>query len=294
MFKTQLLLAAAVLVLPGRCGALEAVLDSIDELPEDLKGEYVQSGDKFVLQVNGMKPAADVERLQNALNSERREHSSLKQKIKDNFGDEKFEDIHQKLDRIPELEAAAEGKMDEDKINQLVEGRLRTKVAPIERENASLKTQLADKDKTIGDLTTEKRQRIIRDAVRDAATKAKVTPEAIDDAIMLGDAVLEVREDDGKVVVKDNVGFTPGIEPSILFTDLQTKKPHWFGQSSGGGANGNRSGLNGAGTNPWSGEHWNMTEQGRIMNSDPSKAEQLAKQAGHRDAATARRPMPAK
>jgi hypothetical protein len=293
--RRHLLLASvAAMALPGRAFALEAVRDSIDDLPEELKSEYVQGADgKFTLQVTGMKTQADFDRVQGALTKERTDHSALKTRIKDHFGEEKFEDVRAKLDRIPELEAAAEGKMDDEKINQIVEGRLRTKLAPIERERDQLKSQVAEKDGKIGELTAAEKRRTIRDAVREAATKAKVAPEALDDALMLGDAILEVREDDGKVVVKDNVGFTPGIEPSVLFTDLQSKKPHWFGPSGGGGANGNRGGGVG-GTNPFTGDNWNMTEQGKLMRSDPAKADQLARAAGHKDAATAVRPAPSK
>jgi hypothetical protein len=260
ILRRHLLLAtcATLLAGPGRAFALEAVRDSIDDLPEELKGEYVQSGDKFVLQVTGMKPEADFVRVQNALNKERQDHSALKQRIKENFGDEKFEDIHARLDRD------------------------------------QLKSQLGEKDKTISDLTTEKRQRMIDDEVRKAARTAKVTDEALDDALLLGRTVFEVRDDDGKVVVKDGTSFTPGIEPSVLFTDLQSKKPHWFGQSSGGGAGGNRGG-GGATSNPFGAATWNITEQGRIINSDPAKADQLARAAGHNDALTAVRPaVPAK
>jgi hypothetical protein len=295
MILRHLLLAScsALLTGPSRAFALNATLDSIDDLPEDIQKEYVQGADgKFTLQVTGLKPEGDVTRLQNALNKERQDHAALKQRIKDNFGDEKFEDIHQKLDRIPELELAAEGKMDEEKLNGIVEGRLRTKIAPLEREITTLKGQLTEKDGTIGELTTKERKRTIADAVREAATKAKVTPEALDDALMLGDAVLEVREDDGKVVVKDNVGYTPGIEPSVLFTDLQSKKPHWFGVSAGGGAGGNRGG-GGVAKNPFTVDNWNVTEQGQLINSDAPKADQLARQAGHADALSARKPAPA-
>jgi hypothetical protein len=291
MYRSLLLASvSALMVGPARAYALEAVRDSIDDLPEALQGEYVQGADgKFVLQVNGMKPQADFDRVQNALTKERSDHGALKQRIKENFGEEKFEDIHAKLDRIPELEAAAEGKIDDEKMNQLVEGRVKTRLAPVERERDQLKTQVAEKDQKIGELTDKERRRTIRDAVREAAKAAKVTDEAIDDALLLGDTVFEVREDDGKVVVKDGTAFTQGIEPSVLFTDLQSKKPHWFGQSSGGGAGGNRGG-GGVTKNPFTYDGWNLTEQGQLMNSDPSKADQLARSAGHRDAATAVRP----
>ena len=35
--------------------ALKAILDSIDDLPEDVKKEYVEKNGKFELQVEGMK-----------------------------------------------------------------------------------------------------------------------------------------------------------------------------------------------------------------------------------------------
>jgi hypothetical protein len=286
----HLLPAMTALASATRTFALEAVRDNIDDLPEDIKKEYVESGGKFVLQVTGVKPEADFTRVQGALDKERKDHSALKQRIKDNFGDEKFEDIHAKLDKIPELEAAAEGKLDDDKINSIVEGRVKTRLAPVERERDNLRNQLGEKDQAIAELTTKEKRRLIHDKVREAAKAAKVSDEAIDDALLLGDAVLEVREDDGKVVVKDNVGYTPGIEPSVLFTDLQSKKPHWFAPSSGGGAGGNRGGP-GITSNPFAGDSWNMTEQGKLINADPSKADQLARAAGHKDALTAVRPV---
>jgi hypothetical protein len=42
--------------------------------------------------------------------------------------------------------------------------------------------------------------------------------------------------------------------------------------------------------NPWTADNWNMTEQGKIYTSDPSRAEQLAKAAG----TTVGGPRPAK
>jgi hypothetical protein len=289
----HLLLASCVTLLPQRAHALSPVLDSIDDLPDALKSEYTEGADgKFHLQVTGMKPQADFDRLSTAHATEKRNHAELRNKVTTAFGDRPLEDVAKDLDRIPELEAAAEGKLDDDKINQIVEGRVKTRLAPVERERDQLKTQLGDKDKTIGELTTEKRQRRIDDAVREAAAKAKVTQEALDDALLLGRNVLEVREDDDKVVVREGTAFTQGIEPSVLFTDLQGKKPHWFPPSQGGGAGGNRGGGGGA-NNPFTAENWNMTEQGRLINADPDKANQLARTAGHADALTARRPAPA-
>jgi hypothetical protein len=277
------LLASTVLAGPARAGALDATVDNLDNIPEALHSEYVQQGDKYVLQVNGMKPEADFNRVQTALTNERKDHSTLKGKIKETFGDTKFEDVRATLDRVPELEALAEGKVDDDKINSIVEGRVKTRLAPVERERDTLKTQLTEKDQVIAGFTTKERTRTISDAARAAAKSAKMLPEAEDDFLLLADRVFEVREDDGKVVVKDNVGFTPGIEPAVLLTDLQSKRPHWWGTSAGGGAGGSNGAPRG-GDNPWTHDRWNLTEQGRIYSTDPAKAEQLAKQAGHASA----------
>lgn len=257
--------------------ALKAILDSLDGIPDALHGEYVERNGKYELQVEGMKTQADVDRLQSALTKERGDHKNIKDRI-GLLGDRKIEDVVSLLDRIPELEAAAEGKMDDEKINQIVETRIKSKIAPLERELGQVRSQVAEKDKIIGDYTTKDRTRSIHDAVRRAASTAKILPEAQDDALILAERVFEVDEA-GRVVTKDGVGVTPGIEPSVWFTDLQKTRPHWWGPSVGGGAPGQRGAL-GGGTNPWSDEHWNMTEQGRQLTADRAKAEQLAKAAG--------------
>jgi len=46
---------------------------------------------------------------------------------------------------------------------------------------------------------------------------------------------------------------------------------------------------NDAPMNPWSKEHWNLTEQGRIYKHDPAQGLRMAQAAGHRDVLTSRR-----
>jgi len=257
--------------------ALKAVVDSLEGIPEALHGEYVEKGGKYELQVEGMKTQADIDRLQGALTKERNDHKAVKERL-GLLGDRKIEDVLAALDRIPELEAAAGGKIDDEKINQLVEGRIKSKLAPLERELNQTKTALSEKEKVIEGYTTKERTRMIHDAVRKAGTSAKVLPEALEDALLLAERVFEVDEA-GNVVTKDGSGATPGLQPSVWFTDLQKTRPHWWGPSAGGGAGGNRGGIGGD-KNPWSAENWNMTEQGKILTADRSKAEQLAKAAG--------------
>ena len=65
----------------------------------------------------------------------------------------------------------------------------------------------------------------------------------------------------------------------MWLSDLQTKKPHWWGETVGGGAAGSNSGFSGI-NNPWTADNWNMTEQGKLYAKNPAKAEQMAKAAG--------------
>lgn len=258
--------------------ALKALVDSLDGIDAHFHELYTQKGDKYELTgVEGFKTQADVDRINAALVKERNDHKDTKNKFAP-FASFDPADVQSKLDRFEELELAAAGKLDENKINAIVESRLKQKVGPIERERDLYKSQIGEKDTLLGQFQAERTQRTIFDKIRDAAVSAKVLPEAMEDAMMLAERVFEVTES-GAVVTKDNVGVTPGIDASVWFTELQSKKPHWWGPSAGGGARG--TGTPGSGnTNPFSHEHWNLTEQGKLVMTNRQRAEQLAKSAG--------------
>lgn len=258
--------------------ALKAVVDSLDDIPTEIHGEYIERNGKYELQVEGMKTQADLDRISQALTKERNDHKGLQQRVS-LLGDKKIEDVVTILDRVPELEAAAAGKLDDKAIDQMVETRIKTRLAPIERERDQLKTQVADLGGKVGDYEKKDKKRTIHDKVRAAAVKVKLMPEAVDDALMLADRHFEVEEGTGKAITRDGVGVTPGLEAEAWLTDLKDKRPHWWGASSGGGARGSGGGNNGT-VNPFTAENWNMTEQGNLVKNDRAKAEQLAKAAG--------------
>lgn len=257
---------------------LKAILDTLDNIPDHFHELYTEKNGKYELTgIEGVKTQADVDRLQSALSKERKDHTTTRNRFSV-LGDRDIDEVIASLDRIPELEAAASGKLDETKLNELVEGRLKTKLAPIEREKATLAQKVQELGGALEQYQTKERTRSIHDEVRRAATSSKVLPEALEDALMLAERVMELDEE-GRVVVKDGVGFTPGVDPSVWLSDLQPKRPHWWGPSQGGGATGNNRG-GGGGSNPWTAEAWNMTEQGRILTENRSRAEQLARSAG--------------
>ena len=257
---------------------LKAILDSLEGVETHFHSLYTERNGKYELTgIEGVKTQADIDRLQTALTKERNDHKTLKDRFA-TFGDRKPEDIIAALDRIPELEAAAKGNLDEAKLNEIVEGRIKSRLAPVERQAQTLQQQLSEANASLEMLRTKDSLRIVTDAVRGAASKLKVVDSAVEDVTLLAERLFTIDET-GAVITKDNVGVTPGISADVWLTDMQAKRPHWWGPSQGGGAGGNRGGGSGV-TNPWTKDSWNLTEQGRIYKENSGKAEQLAKAAG--------------
>ncbi|MBS90866.1 hypothetical protein [Sphingobium sp.] len=266
--------------------AFKMMLESLEGLAPEVAQEYTEKDGKFHIQVEGMKTQADIDRVTTSLTAARTEAAGFKAKLA-LLGDRKVEDIIPMLDRIPVLEAAAAGKLDEDKLKEMAELRARAIVAPIERERDGFKQQVGVLTGEIETFKTRESTRTIHDQIQQAAKKAGVIDEAMEDAINAGERLFVLEEGTGKAVVKEGVSVTQGLEPKDWLSDLQTKKPHWFGQSGGGGANGNRGGGGGAEVNPFSHDGWNITKQGQMMQTDIARADRLAKAAGHKDAESA-------
>lgn len=257
---------------------LKAVLDkeTYDTLPEDVKKEYKDVDGKFQLDVDGMKPLAEFTVVHTALQKERTDHKKVKDKLA-LFGSLNPEEVSTQLARIPELELLSEGKVDDKKVEDIVNTRIHAKMAPVERERDQLKQKVTEKDTVINAFQVKEKTRSIHDAVSKAARTAKVLSTAEEDALVLAERVFEVT-DDGAVITKDNVGVTPGITPDAWLQDMSAKRPHWWAPSQGGGARGGNGSH--TGPNPFSKADWNLTEQGQIFKLDRAKAERLAKAAG--------------
>lgn len=259
--------------------AINAVVDTLDGVDEKYHDLYTEKNGKYELTgVSGFKTQADIDRIQSGLLKERNDHKATRERFAF-IADHDPQELQAMLDKYPELEAAAAGKLDDAAIQKLVEGRLSTATAPLKRDLDKLAKDLAEKDALIGAYTAKERTRAIHDSVREAVGKHKgFQSAAVEDAMVFAERMLEVSED-GRVITRDGVGVTPGVEASVWLTDMQIKKPHWWGNTAGGGAPGSNSG-GASGVNPFSHEGWNMTEQGRLLAENRSRAEQLAKQAG--------------
>jgi hypothetical protein len=259
---------------------IKALYSTKEEIPEKFLELYEERNGLYHLtQISGLQSEADVSRVKTALTQERQEHASTKQKFQSFLGDKKLEDVQALLDKIPELEAAASGKIDDEKLNTIVETRIKTKLSPVERERDQAKEKIFELESKIFTYENQNKQRVIHDSVRSAAIKSKVLDTAQEDVLLLAERMFEIN-DEGKVTAKDNVGVTPGVSPEIWLTEMQQKRPHWWPNSVGGGARGGN-GVGGFANNPWSAENWNMTEQNRLyLQLGPDKAEQMAKSVG--------------
>ena len=265
---------------------LQAVHDKLEEIPEQYRDLYTEKNNKYELTgITGVKTQADIDRIQLGLVKERDAHKATKVKLTVWDGMDHTE-VVTKLDKYPELEAAAQGKLDENAIeeivNKRVEGTIKSQTAPLQRELDNVVKERDTHKEQLGTLLLEKRTRTIHDSVRQELVKAKVISEAHEDALLLADRVFEVREDDGVVVTRDQVGVTPGITADLWLSEIQEKRPHWWPASQGGGALGGREGGGSSfAENPFSHEHWNMTKQGEVVRGQGiEKAEQMAKAAG--------------
>lgn len=258
--------------------------EKIDDIPEQYRDLYTEQDGVFVLTgIQGIKTQADIDRVMSGLTKERDEHKETKTKLHAWDGLEAPE-VRSKMDRFTELEVMAKGNKDEfdAKLEELTEARVVSRLAPVERENKTLKTRCDELEQLATGLKVEKTRRVITDHVREACVKSKVEPTAMPDVLMLASQVFEVDETGKLVLTKENpYGVTPGLAPDVFLSEMQDKRPHWWPKAVGGGAGGSANTFGAGGTNPWSADGWNMTRQGAYLKEHgKEKAEQMAKAAG--------------
>ncbi len=270
---------------------LKTVYDKAEDIPEGFAELYAERGGKLeLIGIEGVKTQSDVENVQRALVKERADHKAAREKLA-KFGDLDPDTVHTSLDALAEAQArleAGEGKVDEKKLESVIESRLKQKLGPVERDLKQAQRLIEDEKKRAEALGVENQNLkstltsgTVERAIREAAVSLKVLPHAIEDAVMYGTRTFELTED-GQVVTRDGVGVTPGIKAADWLKDLQEKRPHWWPQSQGGGASGSNRGAGFIdGKNPWSKEGWNLTQQGQVVRErGVAKASEIAAQAG--------------
>jgi hypothetical protein len=260
-------------------------VDSLDGIDSAFHSLYTKQADGTYLLtgVEGLKSQTDIDRLNSGLVKERNDHKVAKAALKayqDACGGITAEELQTEMGRISELELAAEGKIDDKKIEKIVESRIAAKTTPLQRQIDTL-TKERDTFKTENEQFKQADvQRTIRGKINEAIKESKgFVIEAIDDALIIGERVFELLED-GSVVTRDNIGVTPGLSPKDWLQDVQPKKPYWWGPSTGAGSRPGDTGGGAGGDNPFTHENWNLTLQGQLIKTNRVQAEKMAKAAG--------------
>ena len=261
--------------------ALELTYEAKDKIPDGFVDLYTEKDGKFNLtNINGMKTQADVSAVQEGLRKEREDHVATTALLKPWKG-MKHDEVVATLAKTAEYKLAANGKMDDDKINSIVDQRIGQKTGPLETQITTLGDENIGLKKENSELKSSAIRRDLNDSSRVVALDMKVQNTAMLDIELVAAAYFEKDETTGQFIVKaDAQGVTPGLDVKGFMKEMQKVRPHWWPTSAGGGAAGAGAGLLGD-ANPFSAKGWNLTEQGKVVRTQgQAVAETLAKAAG--------------
>jgi len=255
------------------------------DIPEGFAALYTEKdGEWHLTGVEGMKTSADTDKLSKSLREERAAHKATKDKLAKLGGEDvDMDELVEKLDDYDDMKARLDagegGKVDEDKLEQMVEARVNRKLKPVERERDQLKSKNGELEAENSTLKGTISTGTIEGELRKLAGGEKVVDTALDDILFIGANLFEVAED-GAIVGKAGVrGIEEGTTPDVWMADMKEKRPHWWPASEGGGAGGGKGDGNGV-ANPWTASGWDIDAQAALVRTDRAKAQRLAQAAG--------------
>lgn len=268
---------------------LELQYDSQESIPEGFAPLYTEKDGKWSLTgVKGLTQAmASNGNLTKALNAEREAHKATKTKLTE--ANSNVEKITTERDELQIKVESAGDKIDQTKIDELVERRVALVKGPLEKKIQEAQSQAKEWESKFNDAQGRERAGTKRAKIQEAATKAGVDKSMLSAAVQLVEASTDL-DDAGNVIARDGGTFTPGLDLSSIFsTEAKQTYPGLWPVSQGGGARTPASQVDGK-NNPYSYEHWSVTEQMRLDDAD---AQRMAKIAGV-DFNNPKRPEPPK
>jgi hypothetical protein len=228
--------------------ALKREYATLEEIPEPLRGAYVEKDGKFVLDLDA---SGDDGKLKGALEKERRDRAALEKTLSDlkkQLGDADPAKAREALKTLADLEEKALlGDLPptlQAKVDELVAKRT-------ERMAADHKKREEDLQGENKLHRTKLEELLIDNAIRSAAGKAGVRQTAVEDAVLLGKTVFRLK--DGNPVPMKGEEVIYGKEANKPMTmeewiaERAADRAHWFEQSTGGGAPPPAGGSRGAG-----------------------------------------------
>lgn len=250
---------------------LKFIVTNESDLPEDetLKGLYTKTGDKWILDIEGAVPKAQLDQF-------RETNVDLKKKL-EQYGDitpERAAELKEKEETFKGGNAKTAEQIKEE----------------VERRVAELKTThqtaLTAAETKAAKLQRDLEAHVIDRALIEAGTELGLRPTAHEDITFRGRKTFKLDEH-GKPVAVDAEGNTiysatgDPMTPKDFVGNLTKAAPHLFEPSSGSGSGGSGSGRGGSpAVNPFKTETFNLTAQSQMLKENPAQAKQMAAAAG--------------
>jgi hypothetical protein len=258
--------------------ALQAFVESLDAIPENLREHYRPEGAGFALDAPDLKPVAEFDHLRTAYEKRLAESvgkgNGLGREDLRAFASEIVDGLHK--DTSPPQDNNNGG------------GTPDARLGSLEREIAQMRQDLEKKTQEATSAIQEANAVRLETQLTAAAVRAGVIPQAVDKVVSI--LAHEFELDDkhqAKTRIENAIGAN--LEPDAYLEKIRTSDSFSFfwPDSRSGGAD--RPGSRGSGgePNPWAKGHWNLTAQGAMVQTDPDKAERMAKAAGSEIGATA-------
>lgn len=228
-------------------GALPIVVDKLDDVPEAQRSLYVEKDGKHHLDVTGVD---DNSGLKSALQKERELNKANAKALKDlqeqfsGIDPTKVRDMMLRLDNDGEAKLIAEGKIDEV---------VAKRTEKLQKELQKQVDLAHDDAKKSNDRSKKFEQRVLDNHIRQAAAKAGIHANAVEDALFRGRTMFSLNDDGDAIqlssegtVVLGKDGKTP-FSPAEWLEGMKETAPHWFpnGSTGGGGGKGGKGGTGG-------------------------------------------------
>jgi len=250
--------------------ALKFKFKSKDEIPAEQQALYVERDGAWLLDVDGAVDKSKLDEFR-ANNIALSNQLADQKKRFEGIDPEQVRKLAEEKHRLEEAQQIKSGEVD-----KVVEGRLRTAKTEWDKQFAAVSSE---RDSLNARLTAIQ----IDQGVITVATKRGLRPTAIPDitarartVFRLVDGAPRAYETDGQTVRVGKDGITPMTLDEWVEQQV-ADAPHLFESNAGGGAASNGSG--GAGNksvkNPFRKETWNLTEQMKLLKSDPALAARL-------------------
>ncbi|MEA2174116.1 MAG: hypothetical protein QOD00_1708 [Blastocatellia bacterium] len=197
----------------------------LDEVPEAYRGVYVEKDGGF-----GVDPAKledfewdDKEELSGALERERKERKDAKAAL-ERFKDLDPDKAREALDKLQKLEEKK--LMDKGEFDRL----LTKRKEEFDLAEAELKRQLAERDSRLDNYE-------LINPIRDAALKAGVLPEDIEDVLKITSHRFKLDENRKPVVLDKDGDVSSALTVEKFWAEeFKTQKPKFYGASGAGGS----------------------------------------------------------